>query len=208
MIEESLKTGIICTIGPTSDSEDTLAAMMTAGMNVARLNFSHGTVEYHAEVIRRIRKVAGSMELPVAILQNEQPRVQISPMIIMVAWPWLQHSPTFGQPASSHTVTRLFSRMILCVSAYPIPPGALTRIHFGFIGCSLSGRCAFSGWRCWGILRSRMFVRAFVRVFQSIPRLGRDVTASIGKQPCTICKAFRTTAAPDIHAAGHTIQVQ
>ena len=47
---------------------------------------------------------------PVAILQKVQPRVQISPMIIMVAWPWPQHSPTFGQPASSQTVTSFFSR--------------------------------------------------------------------------------------------------
>ena len=78
MIEESLKTSIICTIGPASDSEDALAAMITAGMNVARLNFSHGTIEYHAEVIRRIRKVAASMELPVAILQDLQgPRIRI-----------------------------------------------------------------------------------------------------------------------------------
>ena len=78
MIEESLKTSIICTIGPASDSEETLSSMMSAGMNVARLNFSHGTIEYHAELIARIRKVAASMELPVAILQDLQgPRLRI-----------------------------------------------------------------------------------------------------------------------------------
>ena len=76
-------------------------------------------------------------------------------MIIMVAWPWLQHSPAFGQPASSQTVTSLCSRMIRCVSRYPFPVGALTRIQSGFFGCGLSGRCAFSGWRWPGILRSR-----------------------------------------------------
>ncbi len=47
---------------------------------------------------------------PVATLQKVQPRVHTSPMIIMVACPWLQHSPTFGQPASSQTVTSRFSR--------------------------------------------------------------------------------------------------
>jgi len=82
MIEESLKTSIICTIGPASDSEETLSSMMSAGMNVARLNFSHGTIEYHAELIARIRKVAASMELPVAILQDLQgPRLRIGDFI-------------------------------------------------------------------------------------------------------------------------------
>ena len=102
----------------------------------------------------RLKHVKCFRGLPVAMLQNEQARVQTSPMIIMVAWPWLQHSPTFGQPASSQTVTSLCSRIILCVSAYPLPPGAFTRIQLGFLGCALSGRCAFSGWRCSGILRS------------------------------------------------------
>ena len=78
MIEEYLKTSIICTIGPSSDSEETLGAMIAAGMNVARLNFSHGTKEYHTEVINRIRQISTSMELPVAILQDLQgPRLRI-----------------------------------------------------------------------------------------------------------------------------------
>lgn len=82
MIEESLKTSIICTIGPTSDSEETLSSMMNAGMNVARLNFSHGTVEYHDKLISRIRKVAASMKLPLAILQDLQgPRLRIGDFI-------------------------------------------------------------------------------------------------------------------------------
>ena len=50
------------------------------------------------------------------MLQKVQARVQTSPMIIMVAWPWDQHSPTFGQPASSQTVVSLCSRMVLRVS--------------------------------------------------------------------------------------------
>ena len=51
-----------------------------------------------------------------ATLQKAQARVQISPMIIMVAWRLDQHSPILGQPASSHTVTSPCSRMILWVS--------------------------------------------------------------------------------------------
>ena len=56
--------------------------MMNAGMNVARLNFSHGTIEYHDKLISRIRKVAASMELPLAILQDLQgPRIRIGDFI-------------------------------------------------------------------------------------------------------------------------------
>ena len=65
-------TKIICTIGPASSSEDILEQLMLAGMNVARLNFSHGTHEEHAEVIARIRALATKLGLPVAILQDLQ----------------------------------------------------------------------------------------------------------------------------------------
>ena len=51
------KTKIICTIGPACESEETLEAMCKAGMNVARLNFSHGTHEEHLKRIQMIRNV-------------------------------------------------------------------------------------------------------------------------------------------------------
>ena len=62
------KTKIVCTIGPASDSEEKLRELMLAGMNVARLNFSHGTHEEHKVRIDRIKKVRQELGLPVAIL--------------------------------------------------------------------------------------------------------------------------------------------
>ncbi len=62
------KTKIICTIGPACSDEETLTKMCEAGMNVARLNFSHGTHEEHLEKIRMIEKVRTKRNLPIAIM--------------------------------------------------------------------------------------------------------------------------------------------
>ena len=62
------KTKIICTIGPSSDNEDTLKAMIKAGMNVARLNFSHGTHEEHQMKIDLIKKVRDEIDAPIPIM--------------------------------------------------------------------------------------------------------------------------------------------
>ncbi len=63
-------TKIVCTIGPASESRDVLGRMLEAGMNVARLNFSHGTHAEHAAKIALIREIAAAKGLPIAILQD------------------------------------------------------------------------------------------------------------------------------------------
>jgi pyruvate kinase len=62
------KTKIVCTIGPASESEEMIAALCKAGMNVARLNFSHGDHEEQLTRIKRIKKVRKELGLPIAIL--------------------------------------------------------------------------------------------------------------------------------------------
>lgn len=62
------KTKIICTVGPACNNEDTLTKMCLAGMNVARLNFSHGTHAQHKEMIDLIKKVREKLSVPIAIM--------------------------------------------------------------------------------------------------------------------------------------------
>lgn len=62
------KTKIICTIGPSSQNEETLTEMLHAGMNVARLNFSHGTHEEHKKKIELVKAVREKEKQPVAIM--------------------------------------------------------------------------------------------------------------------------------------------
>ena len=62
------KTKIVCTLGPSSSDEKTLRDMLEAGMNVARLNFSHGTHEGHGKTIDLFRKVRDELGVPAAVL--------------------------------------------------------------------------------------------------------------------------------------------
>ena len=62
------KTKIICTIGPSCSDEKTLEQMCRAGMNIARLNFSHGTHEDYLEKIKAIKNVRERLNLPIAIM--------------------------------------------------------------------------------------------------------------------------------------------
>ncbi len=62
------KTKIICTIGPASENEEVLTKMCEAGMNVARLNFSHGSQDEHQKKIDLIKKVREKLNLPIAIM--------------------------------------------------------------------------------------------------------------------------------------------
>ncbi len=72
------KTKIICTIGPASEPSEIMVDMIRAGMNVARLNFSHGNFEAHARVIENLRRAAKTAKRPVAILADlPGPKIRI-----------------------------------------------------------------------------------------------------------------------------------
>ncbi len=72
------RTKIVCTIGPASSSTKVLEGLLKAGMDVARLNFSHGTHDQHAEAISNLRRLSERRDKPLAILQDlSGPKVRL-----------------------------------------------------------------------------------------------------------------------------------
>lgn len=83
------KTKIVCTLGPSSSSAEMIEKLIQAGMNVARLNFSHGTHAGHAQVLKRIRAVSRRLRQPVAVLMDLQgPKIRtgrVTPGVVLKA---------------------------------------------------------------------------------------------------------------------------
>ncbi len=74
----SHKVKIVCTLGPSSQSPEVIARLIAAGMDVARLNFSHGSHEFHRNLIQTIRAASHAAKKPVAILQDLQgPKLRV-----------------------------------------------------------------------------------------------------------------------------------
>lgn len=72
------KTKIVCTLGPASSSEEVIEKMLKNGMNVARFNFSHGTHEYHRELMETFKRVRDKMKVPAGImLDTKGPEIRI-----------------------------------------------------------------------------------------------------------------------------------
>lgn len=77
-LNNSDSTKIICTLGPSSSNEHTIEQLARHGMAVARLNFSHGTHDFHKLLISRVRKVARKLDQPIAILQDlSGPKIRV-----------------------------------------------------------------------------------------------------------------------------------
>lgn len=77
-----IATKIVCTIGPASGSPSIQSHMIRAGMDVARINFSHGNYEEHLSNIKSIRKVSRTLRRPVAILQDlPGPKLRVGKLI-------------------------------------------------------------------------------------------------------------------------------
>ena len=69
---------IVCTMGPSTQTEERIEALSEAGMNVARLNFSHGSHVDHGRMLEMIRSVSARMRQPIAVLQDLQgPKIRV-----------------------------------------------------------------------------------------------------------------------------------
>ena len=72
------KTKIVCTLGPATDTEEMIRELMLAGMDVARMNFSHGTHESHKKTLDIVKKVREELGLPVAaLLDTKGPEIRV-----------------------------------------------------------------------------------------------------------------------------------
>ena len=72
------KTKIVCTLGPASSDENVMREMLLAGMNVARMNFSHGSHEMHKETLETFRRVRDELKLPAAVmLDTKGPEIRL-----------------------------------------------------------------------------------------------------------------------------------
>src|SRR3989304_2356044 len=110
---EVRRTKIVCTIGPASESEEVLERLILAGMDVARLNFAHGTPEEHARVIQRIRGLEAKLGKPVAIIQDlPGPKIRLGAGFVITSQPILgtaerAHAPSpdfFGEVRPGDTI--------------------------------------------------------------------------------------------------------
>ena len=72
------KTKIICTLGPATEDDAVLRRLMQEGMNVARLNFSHGDHDAHSKTLERIRWIREELALPIAtLLDTRGPEIRV-----------------------------------------------------------------------------------------------------------------------------------
>src|SRR6202166_162309 len=112
---------IVCTLGPASNSSEMIVRLMEAGMDVARLNFSHGTHEDHARTIKRVREASARLSTPIGILADLQgPKIRTGalknkqPVQLVTGQPFtISIRPVEG---TSEGVSTTYKRMALDVS--------------------------------------------------------------------------------------------
>src|SRR5580700_2364238 len=107
---------IVCTLGPVSNSLEMIDRLMRAGMDVARLNFSHGTHADHAQTIKHLREVSARIAKPIAILADLQgPKIRTGALVgkcpVQLRTGQRFTISTIDRPGTSSGVSTTFKRM-------------------------------------------------------------------------------------------------
>ncbi|HSW64328.1 MAG TPA: pyruvate kinase [Dissulfurispiraceae bacterium] len=131
------KTKIVCTIGPASDSQDVLERMIRTGMNVARLNFSHGDFESHARVVQRVRTAAAAVGRRVTLMADlPGPKMRIG----MLADEPITLKPGDAFTLTTDDITGTASRVSVTLKTLPqsVRPGNTLFLNDGLIQLEVS----------------------------------------------------------------------
>jgi pyruvate kinase len=132
------KTKVVCTIGPASESVRTLEKMIRAGMNVARMNFSHGSYEDFEKQIRNIRTASKNTGIPVAIMQDLQgPKIRVGELpekgillkngasVVLTVRPALSTPPALSYPRAQSSSFEPTASSKLVTSSKPATPATI-----------------------------------------------------------------------------------
>jgi pyruvate kinase len=134
------RTRIISTVGPASNSPELLRALIRAGADAFRLNFSHGTAQQHADVCVRIRSVSAQLDRPIAILQDlAGPKIRIGALerpIDLTGGQTLtiEYNADYDHPVAGDRVTTAFAALFTSVG-----PGARLLVDEGRIELEVIG---------------------------------------------------------------------
>lgn len=132
MILSDHKTKIVCTIGPSSSSEEIIRGLILRGMDIARLNFSHGELSHHIEIIYRIRKIATEMDKIIPILVDlPGPKIRIGKLLKEPLN--LQQGDTVILTSSTELLDDSFIPVDFPKLAQSVSPGSLVYINDGFL---------------------------------------------------------------------------
>ena len=83
------KTKIVCTLGPASTDGNVMREMLLAGMNVARMNFSHGSHEMHKEILETFRRVRDELKIPAAVMDVAKIAAECRDLETVRRWQYL-----------------------------------------------------------------------------------------------------------------------
>jgi pyruvate kinase len=193
------KTKIVATLGPACSSDETVCAMINAGVNIFRINFSHGAYKDHQENIERVRRVAAKMRTTVGILQDIQgPKIRIGEVtggkVQLQAGELIKFLPGDG-PCNEQQCYVLYDRLL-----QDIQPGASVLIDDGRIEAiveEVTGEALLARIKNGGPLSSKKgvnFPGSYIHISVLTPKDRKDLVFGIEAGVDIVAASFIQTA--------------